>query len=88
MQSAAMLIVIGILAFAVIGGLSAISGHYALDGIKSRTVGDGQYGTARMATKKEILETYKCVKFEAESWALVAKMRKLAKRLCQVRAWV
>lgn len=55
MQSAAMLIVIGILAFAVIGGLSAISGHYALDGIKSRTVGDGQYGTARMATKKEIL---------------------------------
>lgn len=43
---------IGILAaaglgmFAIIGGLSMLSYHYTLSGIKSRTVGDGQHGTA------------------------------------------
>ena len=40
--------------FAVIGSLVMISNHYTLNGIKSRTVGDGQYGTARFATEKEI----------------------------------
>lgn len=40
--------------FAVIGSLIMISNHYTLNGIKSRTVGDGQYGTARFATEKEI----------------------------------
>ena len=44
--------------FAVIGSLVMISNHYTLNGIKSRTVGDGQYGTARFATEKEIRETY------------------------------
>lgn len=31
-----------------------LSSHYTLNGIKSKTVGDGQYGTARFATEKEI----------------------------------
>ena len=54
--------------FAVIGGLAALSNHYTLNGIKSRTVGDGQYGTARFATEKEIRETYSHVSYEPERW--------------------
>lgn len=39
-----------------------------LDGIKSKTVGDGQHGTARWATKQEIRQTYAHVPFEPELW--------------------
>ena len=45
--------------FIVIGGLSLLAHYYTLNGIKSKTVGDGQHGTARFATKKEIIKTYK-----------------------------
>ena len=38
----------------ILGAILFLSQHYTLDGIKSRTVGDGQHGTARWATKKEI----------------------------------
>ena len=44
--------------FLVIGGLAFLSHYYTLDGIKSKTVGDGQHGTARWATKQEIRQTY------------------------------
>ena len=54
--------------FCVIGGLSLLAHYYTLDGIKSRTVGDGQYGTARFATKKEIESTYKHIPFQPEMW--------------------
>ena len=40
----------GFIMFAVIGGLSLLPHYYTLNGIKSRTVGDGQHGTARFAT--------------------------------------
>ena len=36
------LVAAGLGMFAVIGGLSMLSYHYTLSGIKSRTVGDGQ----------------------------------------------
>ena len=42
--------------------------EYTLDGIKSKTVGDGQHGTARWATKQEIRQTYAHVPFEPELW--------------------
>lgn len=58
----------GIVMFAVIGGLSLLSHYYTLNGIKSRTVGDGQHGTARFATEKEIRETYAHVPYEPEKW--------------------
>lgn len=54
--------------FIVIGGLSLLSHHYTLNGIKSRTVGDGQHGTARWATDKEIKETYAHVPFDVNGW--------------------
>ena len=37
-------------------------------GIKSKTVGDGQHGTARWATKKEIQRTFKHVPFQTKRW--------------------
>lgn len=45
------LIAVSAVMFLVIGGLAFISHYYTLDGIKSKTVGDGQHGTARWAKK-------------------------------------
>lgn len=70
LQSSAIakLIGIGALMFIVIGGLAILSHHYTLNGIKSRTVGDGQHGTARWATNKEIKKTYTHVPYHVNAW--------------------
>ena len=51
-----------ILVAAIMGGvfilISALAYMYSLRGIKSRTVGDGQHGTARWATRGEVKEVY------------------------------
>ena len=64
------LLLIGVagLMFLIIGGLAFISPYYTLNGIKSKTVGDGQHGTARWATKQEIRQTYAHIPFEPELW--------------------
>ena len=62
------LVAAGLGMFAVIGGFSMLSYHYTLSGIKSRTVGDGQHGTARWATDKEIRQTYAHVPFKVRDW--------------------
>lgn len=64
------LIFIGAGMFFVIGGLATLSHHYTLNGIKARTVGDGQHGTARWATEKEIKETYAHVPFKVGEWRM------------------
>jgi len=63
-----LLIGMAVLMFFVIGGISLIAHYYTLNGIKSKTVGDGQHGTARFATKKEIIKTYKHVPFNVSDW--------------------
>lgn len=62
------LIAAGAVMFIVIGGLSLLAHYYTLNGIKSRTVGDGQHGTARFATKEEIKNTYQHVPFTPTQW--------------------
>ena len=62
------LVAAGAAMFLVIGGLSMMSHHYTLGNIKSRTVGDGQHGTARWATDKEIKQTYAHVPFKVREW--------------------
>jgi type IV secretion system protein VirD4 len=62
------LIAAGATMFLVISGLSMMSHHYTLGNIKSRTVGDGQHGTARWATDKEIKQTYAHVPFKVREW--------------------
>ncbi|ODR28304.1 VirD4-like conjugal transfer protein, CD1115 family [Eisenbergiella tayi] len=56
--------------FSIIGGLSMLAHYYTLNGIKSKTVGDGQHGTARFATEKEIKTTYAFVPYESECWRM------------------
>ena len=62
------LIAAGAAMFLVIGGLAALSHLYTLNGIKSRTVGDGQHGTARWATDREIRKTFVHVPFKVSAW--------------------
>ena len=52
----------------VMAGLAFFSQRYTLDNIKAKTVGDGQHGTARWATRKEIQATYQHVPFRPQEW--------------------
>lgn len=56
--------------FILIAVLSYASGQYGLNSIKSKTVGDGQHGTARFALPKEILQAYKHIPFRPGDWRL------------------
>lgn len=40
----------------------------SINGIKAKTVGDGQHGTARWATKAEIRSAFFLLPFEPEKW--------------------
>lgn len=62
------LITLAFVMFIVIGGLSMIAHFYTLNGIKSKTVGDGQHGVARFLTKKEIKKTYLQVPYDVKHW--------------------
>ena len=66
-QSAIIFIVLAGAVFLLIGILATHSGG-SLNGIKAKTVGDGQYGTARWATKKELMTTYQHVPFRPAQW--------------------
>jgi len=68
-----MLIVMAALMFCALGGITMLSHFYSLDGIKSKTVGDGQHGTARWATKAEIRQTYKHIPFTPDWWRAQAE---------------
>lgn len=48
--------------------ITILAGRASLNGIKSRTVGDGQHGTARWATDREVKTTYAHVPFRAAAW--------------------
>lgn len=48
--------------------ISAASKRYSLDKIKNRSVGHGQHGNARFATKTEIKEMYQVVPFKPQEW--------------------
>ena len=47
---------------------SIFSQSYSLNRIKSKTVGDGQHGTARWATPQEIRDAYLQVPFTPQLW--------------------
>lgn len=63
-----LLVIVAGIMFAVLGGVTLLSHIYSLNGIKSKTVGDGQHGTARWATKAEIKKIYKHVPFDPRRW--------------------
>ena len=62
-------LIVAAAAFAlVIGAILYFSDRQSLDGIKARTVGDGQHGTARWATADEIHKTFQRVPFRPRLW--------------------
>ena len=67
MQPIVKLVIAGTAMFATLGLIAELSGMYSLN-IKAKTVGHGQHGTARWATKGEIKKTYTHVRFEPELW--------------------
>lgn len=68
MDSITAIMMIGTVVFAVLGGITLLSHIYNLNNIKSKTVGDGQHGTARFSTKAEIRRAYKQVPFTPGVW--------------------
>ncbi len=61
-------IIVMAVVFVILLGLAYCSNNYSLDKIKRKTVGQGQHGTARWATKSEIKSTYISVPYEPEKW--------------------
>ena len=62
------LIIVASIMFCLLGGIALFSHIYNLNSIKSKTVGDGQHGTARWATKSEINKTYLHIPFTPDKW--------------------
>ncbi len=55
-------------AFLIIGLIAAIGSTYSLKGIPNKPVGNGQHGTARFATPREVSNTYKQIPYTPELW--------------------
>lgn len=62
------LVCVGIGMLILFGVIPLVANHYSLNGIKSKTVGDGQYGTARFASEAEIRKTFAYVPYEPKLW--------------------
>ncbi len=77
MNNSYMIIIVAAVMFAVIGGITLVSHIYNLNGIKSKTVGDGQHGTARFANRGELWRTYKHIPFTPNEWREKAKKKPL-----------
>lgn len=76
MSTQIIFIVVCGLGLLLIAAATHFSGQGSLDSIKSKTVGDGQHGTARWATKQEIQKTYAHVPFQPELWRKGEKLPK------------
>lgn len=68
-----MLIIVAAVMFCILGGITLLAHIYNLNNIKSKTVGDGQHGTARWATKGEIRKAYRHIPFTPRKWRQQAK---------------
>ena len=67
-ESMTPLVAVGVIGALFVLLLSLLTNNYSLNNIKSKTVGDGQYGTARWATTQEIKKSYASVPFDVASW--------------------
>lgn len=54
--------------FTLLLGIVFFGDQYSLDRIKSKQVGNGQYGTARFASEKEIHDAFISVQYQAKEW--------------------
>ena len=67
-ESMTPLVAVGVIGALFILLLSLLTNNYSLNNIKSKTVGDGQHGTARWATTQEVKKTFATVPFDVASW--------------------
>ena len=67
-ESMTPLVAVGVIGALFILLLSLLTNNYSLNNIKSKTVGDGQYGTARWATDQEIRKAYVTIPFDVAAW--------------------
>ena len=67
------LIIVAAVMACTLGGVTLLAYVYNLNHIKSKTVGDGQHGTARWATKPEIKKIYAHVPYTPTKWREQAK---------------
>ena len=68
MSNLTILILVAVGMACVLGGITLVTHLYNLNGIKAKTVGNGQHGAARWATKREIRRTYHFVSFTPKKW--------------------
>ena len=67
-ESMTPLVAVGVIGALFVLLLSLLTNNYSLNNIKSKTVGDGQYGTARWATDQEIRKAYVTIPFDVAAW--------------------
>ena len=67
MSGGTVLIIVGGIMLLIMCAINFYSQNYSLN-IKDKTVGNGQHGTARRATGREINNTYKQIPFEPDEW--------------------
>lgn len=75
MQGLTTLITVAAIMSGVLILISSLSYLYSLRQIKNKTAGNGQHGTARWASSREIHKTYKVVPFEPKTWRRDEKSR-------------
>lgn len=73
MSGVTILMIVGAVMLAVFALIPLLAYIYNLNHIKSKTVGDGQHGTARWATKTEVKKTYRHIPFTPSKWRKQAK---------------
>ena len=76
MSGVSLLIVVGAIMLLTLCAIPFLAYIYDLNHIKSKTVGDGQHGTARWATKAEVKKTYQHIPFTPSKWREQAKNKK------------
>ena len=75
MSGGTVLIIVGGIMLLIMCAINFYSQNYSLN-IKDKTVGNGQHGTARWATGREINKTYKQILFEPDEWRKGKKLPK------------
>lgn len=73
MSGITILIIAAVAMACTLGGVSLLAHVYTLNSIKSKTVGDGQHGSARWATKSEIKRVYRHIPFTPDKWRKQAR---------------
>ena len=68
MSGIAILVIVASSMMMLLAVIPAIAHRYSLNRIKRKEVGNGQHGTARWASKREIKDTYAHIPFTPEKW--------------------